>query len=79
MESVNKSSQRSASKIRQKMMKSKFIEIFTVIFAIVGYIGCESLPNNSQPLFCTDLKPQIDVDIDQVRYFLFFFLLIEFD
>lgn len=55
------------------MMKLNFIGIFTVILAIVEYIGCESLPDNSQSLFCTDLKPQNNVDIDQVRYIVFYF------
>lgn len=44
----------------------KVIGFVTILLAMCKYIECDNVPQQ-QPLFCSDLKPQNQVDIDQVR------------
>lgn len=47
-------------------MKTKVFGLLATLFAIFKYIGCQSMTDHPPSLFCTDLKPQNNVDIEQV-------------
>lgn len=54
-------------------MKMKVFGFITILLAICKYIECDNVPQQ-QPLFCNDLRPQNQVDIEQVRIYNFKFL-----
>lgn len=55
------------------MMKSKVLGIISVLFALGKFIECDIIPPIVPPrgpsLYCSDLNPQNNIDIDQVRFF----------
>lgn len=57
----------------RKMIQIKVFGIVLVLLFMGKYIECDVL-QQSQPgpssLYCSDLNPQNNVDIDQVRFFI---------
>lgn len=50
------------------MMKMKVIGILSILLAIFKNNSCDNYQENNTPsLYCTDLTPQNNVDINEVR------------
>lgn len=49
-------------------MKMKVFGFVTILLVICKYIECDNVAQQ-QPLFCNDLRPQNQVDIEQVRIY----------
>lgn len=49
-------------------MDSRFLKLFSILFTVFESIRCDyGFTEQGPSLYCTDLTPQNNVDIDQVR------------
>lgn len=51
------------------MMKIKVFGIITVLLFMCKFIECDNMQPQQQPLFCSDLRPQNDIDIEKVSVY----------
>lgn len=49
------------------MVELKAVGILSILLSIINYIECGNAPPQAPTLYCTDLNPQNNVDIEQVR------------
>lgn len=54
------------------MVEFKAIGILTILMSILNYMKCTNVAPPPS-LYCTDLNPQNNVDIEQVKYIAFTF------